>query len=150
MSLNTPTLRIKRLRPEARIPTYGSPGAIGLDLSYLCPRTGGTQLLTTGDWCAYPTGIAVAIPDGYYGRVAPRSGLALRHGIDVLAGVIDSDYRGEIYVILVNHGNEDFWVDDHMRIAQLIIERAARAEVFEQDELPPSIRGTDGFGSTGT
>lgn len=150
MSLNTPTLRIKRLRPEARIPTYGSPGAIGLDLSYLSPRAGGSQLLAIGDWCAYPTGIAVAVPDGYYGRIAPRSGLALRNGIDVLAGVIDSDYRGEIKVILVNHGNEDFWVDDQMRIAQLILESAAAPFVSVVDDLSTTMRGTGGFGSTGT
>lgn len=150
MSLKSPALRIKRLRPEARIPTAGSLGAIGLDLSYLSPRPGGSQCLYPGEWCAYPTGIAVAIPEGYYGRIAPRSGLALNGAIDVLAGVIDSDYRGEIKVILINHGKEHVWIDDHMRIAQLILECAAVPVVTEVDDLPATVRGTDGFGSTGT
>jgi len=150
MTSKSPTLRVKKLHPDAIVPTYGSPGAIGLDLSVRCERKLGAYCLDAGDWAAYPTGIAVAIPTGWYGRIAPRSGLALNKAIDVLAGVIDSDYRGEIKIILVNHGTEHIWIDDGMRIAQLILERADRCGIEVVDELDDTQRGTAGFGSTGT
>ena len=84
MTSKSPTLRVKKLHPDATVPTYGSPGAIGLDLSVRCERKLGSYCLDAGDWAAYPTGIAVAIPKGWYGRIAPRSGLALNKAIDVL------------------------------------------------------------------
>ena len=95
------------------------------------------------------TGISVAIPEGCYGRIAPRSGLAVKRFIDVGAGVIDADYRGEIGVVLFNHSDEDFVVKPGDRIAQLILEKIETPTVKEAEELPDTKRGTDGFGSTG-
>jgi deoxyuridine 5'-triphosphate nucleotidohydrolase len=96
------------------------------------------------------TGIAVAIEPNTYLRIAPRSGLAHKHSIDVLAGVVDEDYRGELKVILFNHGSEIFTVNRGDRIAQAINEVIVRPIVTESDDLPTSLRGSDGFGSTGT
>ena len=96
-----------------------------------------------------PTGISISIPRGYYGRVAPRSGLALRDGIDVLAGVIDAGYRGEVGVILINFGDKSFAFRKGDRIAQLIIEKCHEVEWQEVDELNGTARGDDGFGSSG-
>ncbi|MBP7867723.1 MAG: dUTP diphosphatase [Acidobacteria bacterium] len=106
--------------------------------------------LEPGERVAVPTGIRLAIPGGHVGLVWPRSGLALRHGLDTLAGVIDSDYRGEVQVVLVNHGERRVEVRKGDRIAQLLIQKVEPA-VFERvDELPDSARGAGGFGSTGT
>jgi dUTP pyrophosphatase len=97
-----------------------------------------------------PTGLSMEIPEGYYGRIAPRSGLAHRHGIDVMAGVIDSTYRGEIKVVLYNSDrNEPFQVSPGDKIAQIIIERHYNFEFVEVEELDPTPRGSGGFGSTG-
>jgi dUTP pyrophosphatase len=98
-----------------------------------------------------PTGIAVAVPDGYAGLVVPRSGIAARHGIGVVngPGLVDAGYRGEINVILVNHGSEPFTINRGDRIAQLVVLPVAVQEFVEVDELPPSPRGDGGFGSTG-
>jgi dUTP pyrophosphatase len=95
------------------------------------------------------TGLAVSIPAGFYGRVAPRSGLAVRHGLDVLAGVIDADYRGEILCALVNHGEESFEIEPGARVAQLIIEAIAQPEPAWAEDLEETTRGAGGFGSTG-
>jgi dUTP pyrophosphatase len=95
------------------------------------------------------TGLAVNIPLGFYGRVAPRSGLAVRHGLDVLAGVIDSDYRGEIICALINHGDEAIQIDAGMRVAQLIIESILTPEPVWSEALSETERGQGGFGSTG-
>lgn len=140
-------LPFKKLSPDAMIPTKGSDGAAGYDLYALED----TQIY--GNYGTVPTGISVAIPGGHYGRIAPRSGLAVKHGIDVLGGVIDADYRGEIKVILHRIGahpaipSMSFQKGD--RIAQLIIERCYDAEFVEFDELPPTDRDQGGFGSTG-
>jgi dUTP pyrophosphatase len=145
----TPLLPIKRFHNDAIIPTYGSDGAIGLDL-HACPE-GHMVFIPPGGRCVVPTGIGIAVPQGWYGRLAPRSGLAVKHGIDVLAGVIDADYRGEIKVVLVNFGDSAFDIRTGDRIAQLILERADRfspAWAFN-NELPATSRGTGGFGSTG-
>jgi dUTP pyrophosphatase len=96
-----------------------------------------------------PTGLQVAIPEGHVGLVWPRSGLAVRHGIDTLAGVIDSDYRGELRVVLVNHGDEPFRVAPGERIAQLLVQRVERAVFTRAERLDETARGTGGFGSTG-
>ena len=96
------------------------------------------------------TGIAMAIPEGNYGRIAPRSGLAAKHFIDVGAGVIDADYRGEVKVLLFNHGEDDFVIQPADRIAQLIIEKYTPSEIVEVDgKLDDTLRGDGGFGSTG-
>jgi dUTP pyrophosphatase len=137
-------LLFKRLHPEARLPSRGSTRAAGLDLCAVERLT-----LAPGARAAVRTGLAVAIPEGFYGRVAPRSGLAVRHGIDVLAGVVDSDYRGEILCALVNHGSEPFEIEPGARVAQLIIEVIATPESAWADDLEETERGAGGFGSTG-
>jgi len=101
------------------------------------------------DRTVVPTGIAVAVPGGTYGRVAPRSGLAAKSGIDVGAGVVDADYRGELKVVLFNHSDEPLYVKPGDRIAQLVLERIACASVHEVDDLDATDRSADGFGSTG-
>ena len=137
-------LNFKRLHPEARLPERGSAGAAGLDLCAVERLT-----IEPGGRAAVRTGLAVAIPRGFYGRVAPRSGLAVRHGLDVLAGVIDPDYRGEILCALVNLGREPFEVEPGARVAQLIIEAVASPEPAWAEELEETARGAGGFGSTG-
>ncbi|MFL6257450.1 MAG: dUTP diphosphatase [Pyrinomonadaceae bacterium] len=137
-------LHFKRLHPEAKLPTRGSERAAGLDL-YAVERV----TLEPGARAAVRTGLAMAVPVGFYGRVAPRSGLAVRHGIDVLAGVIDSDYRGEILCALVNHGREPFEIEPGTRIAQLVVEAIATPEPAWAEDLEETVRGAGGFGSTG-
>jgi dUTP diphosphatase len=144
MDMERLTLQVRKLNPRATLPTYGSAGAIGLDLYAL-----DSGFLVPGDRRAVLTGIAVAVPDGWYGRVAPRSGLAIRGGIDVLAGVIDDDYRGDVSVMLINHGDTPFSYEMGDRIGQLIIERADKFEPLEVPSLPVTKRGDSGFGSTG-
>jgi dUTP pyrophosphatase len=137
-------LSFKRLHAEAKLPTRGSAEAAGLDI-YAVERV----LLAPGERAAVRTGVSVAIPRGFYGRVAPRSGLAVRQGLDTLSGVIDSDYRGEILCVLINHGDEPFEIQTGARIAQLIIESIALLEPTWADELDDTERGAGGFGSTG-
>jgi dUTP diphosphatase len=126
------------------LPSHGSAGSAGADLA---ASEGVT--LGPGERAAVPTGIHVAIPEGHVGLVWPRSGLAVRHGIDTLAGVIDSDYRGEVKVVLVNHGPEPFRIAPGDRIAQLLVQRVERVLFERRDSLPDTERGEDGFGSTG-
>lgn len=146
LQLDRPTvLQVRKLDERAVIPTRGSAGAIGYDLSSLHKL-----MLPVSGILRVPTGIAVAIPPGHYGRIAPRSGLAVKHGVDVLAGVIDEDYRGEIVVVLVNHGRAALWIEEGMRVAQLILERASIFPVDEVEILDDTQRGAAGFGSTGT
>ncbi len=126
--------------------------------SHFHPGDGGTDLyarvdtvLEPGQRRMVPTGMAVAIPVGYAGLVVPRSGIAIRHGIGVVngPGLVDSGFRGEVQVILVNHGDEPFKIKRADRIAQLVVVPVAVQEFVEVDELPPSGRGVGGFGSTG-
>lgn len=137
-------LEFMRLHAEAKLPTRGSLYSAGLDLysieSLTIPARGRASV---------HTGLAVAIPHGFYGRVAPRSGLAVRHGLDVLAGVIDSDYRGEIICALINHGDEPLEIEAGTRVAQLIIESIATPEPIWSEDLNETERGKGGFGSTG-
>ena len=137
-------LKFLRLDPVAKLPTRGSAHAAGLDLYSIEDVT-----LEAGARAAVRTGLSVAIPEGFYGRVAPRSGLAVNYGLDVLAGVIDSDYRGEIICALVNHGRERFVVEAGQRIAQLIVESIITPEPAWADALEETARGAGGFGSTG-
>lgn len=139
-------IEVVRSDPAVALPAYARQGDAGLDLAAAATVTlepGGRELV--------PTGLRVAIPDGYVGLVLPRSGLALRSGVTVLnaPGLIDSGYRGEIGVLLVNHGAEPVTVQRGERIAQLVIQPVARAELVEVRELPGSRRGEGGFGSTG-
>ncbi|MEX0880255.1 MAG: dUTP diphosphatase [Thermoanaerobaculia bacterium] len=130
------------------LPSYATPGAAGCDL-----RAAVSQSLTIlpGGRALVPTGLAVAIPEGYEGQVRMRSGLALRHGLSLLngPGTIDSDYRGEIGVILANLGAEPVTIARGERIAQLILAPVARAKLETVEELPPTSRDAGGFGSTG-
>lgn len=137
--------------PEARAmltPRRATAGAAGYDLVAANPVP---LVLAPGERRLVPTGISLAIPAGFEGSVRPRSGLALRHGITCLnaPGTIDSDYRGEVGVILVNFGHESFHIDRGMRIAQLVIQPVALPQMTAVDHLPASERGEDGFGSTG-
>lgn len=138
---------IKILNPLASLPSlaYGD-GDAGMDLASAADLT-----LKPGERALVPTGIAIAIPRGYGGFVQPRSGLAARHGITLTnsPGLIDSNYRGEIKVIIHNTGGEDFVIGVGDRIAQLVIMPVVRAELKQVDELPDTERGENGFGSSG-
>lgn len=136
-------LPVQRINPEAVIPTRATPGSAGMDLYAI-----DDVVIQPGDIKLLKLGIKVAIPEGYYGRIAPRSGLAVKYGIDVLAGVVDADYRHEVGVVLINHGKEAYTVKKHDRIAQLIIERIAVVNTEEVESLDDTQR-SGGFGSTG-
>ena len=136
------TLEIRVDGPGA-LPEYATEGAAGADL-----RAAEAVILPAGGRAAVATGLFVEIPAGYVGLVWPRSGLAVRHGIDTLAGVIDSDYRGEVKVVLVNHGPEPLAIAPGDRVAQLLVQPVARVR-FTRAALAPSGRGAAGFGSTG-
>nr|AWN09326.1 dUTPase [Orf virus]AWN09327.1 dUTPase [Orf virus] len=139
------TLQVVRLSQNATIPTRGSPGAAGLDLcsAYDCVIPSHSSRVVFTD-------LLIKLPPGCYGRIAPRSGLAVKHFIDVGAGVIDEDYRGNVGVVLFNFGNSDFEVKKGDRIAQLICERISRPAVQEVNSLDDTDRGDSGFGSTGS
>lgn len=140
-------LEIKKVRDSAVVPARAYAGDAGMDLA-ACERVE----LAPGARALVPTGLAVAIPDGYAGYVQPRSGLAAKHGISIVntPGLVDSGYRGELLVNLVNHDDEHpFVVEPGMRIAQLVILQVPPVELVEVDELPASERGADGFGSSG-
>jgi len=126
------------------LPEYSSAGAAGADL-----RASEAAEIAPGGRAAVPTALRVQIPRGHVGLVWPRSGLALRHGIDTLAGVVDSDYRGEVRVVLVNHGEEPFRVAPGDRIAQLLVQRVERAAFAASSSIEDTGRGEGGFGSTG-
>ncbi|MDQ1558966.1 MAG: dUTP pyrophosphatase [Pyrinomonadaceae bacterium] len=141
----TNELKFLKLHPAATLPTRGSEHAAGLDLYALEDVT----LEAGGGRAMVRTGLSVAIPRGFYGRVAPRSGLAVKHGLDVLAGVIDSDYRGELLCALVNHGRESLTLEAGQRVAQLIVEAIITPAPAWADALDETARGAGGFGSTG-
>jgi dUTP pyrophosphatase len=140
---------VQRLAPDLPLPVYATAGSSGLDL---IAAVESEVVLPPGGFAAIPTGIALALPEGYEAQVRPRSGLAVRHGVTVLnaPGTVDSDYRGEITVILVNHGRSAFSILRGMKIAQLVIGPVVRAEWHETERLDSTRRGTGGFGSTGT
>jgi dUTP pyrophosphatase len=131
------------------LPAYATEHAAGLDLYAAIEED---LRLNPGRRALVPTGLSIALPDGFEAQVRPRSGLAAKHGITVLnsPGTIDADYRGEICVILVNFGEEAFTVTRRMRIAQMVIAPVSRVRLSETISLPESRRGTGGFGSTGT
>ncbi|KAI2780758.1 dUTPase-like protein [Daldinia loculata] len=141
----SPPLLIKKLSPAAKLPTRGSPFSAGYDLYAARPTT-----IPSRGKALVDTDIAIAVPAGTYGRIAPRSGLAAKHFIDTGAGVIDADYRGQVKVLLFNHSDADFAVAEGDRVAQLVVERIYTPEVLEVQELEESVRGAGGFGSTGT
>jgi dUTP pyrophosphatase len=141
-----PVLRVRKLRSGAILPSYAHPGDAGLDL---CAAEAVT--LRPGERKAVPTGLAVELPPGTEGQVRPRSGLALKHGVTVLnaPGTVDAGYRGEVAVILVNHGAAAFEVAAGMRVAQLLVKPVLTVRVEEAAALPDTARGAGGFGSTG-
>lgn len=139
-----PFLRVKKLSEKAVLPSRGSPLSAGYDLS----SAEETKVPARGK-ALVPTDLSIAVPEGTYARIAPRSGLTWKHSIDVGAGVIDADYRGPVGVILFNHSDTEFEIKAGDRIAQLIIEKIVTPQVTEVDDLDSTTRGAGGFGSTG-
>ncbi len=138
------TLRVKRLSDAAILPTRGSTQAAGYDLA-----SAKAVVVPARGKAIVPTDLSITVPEGTYGRVAPRSGLAWKSHIDVAAGVIDRDYTGPVGVVLFNHAETDLKIAPGDRIAQLILEKIAIADVVEVDSLADTARGAGGFGSTG-
>ena len=139
---------IKKLDSSVQLPTYKTDGTSGMDLMAHIEKP---INLKPGKSCLVPTGLSVAFSEEYEIQVRPRSGLAAKNNISVLntPGTIDSDYRGEIKIILFNHGSEDFIINNNDRVAQMILTPVIKMELEEKSELPKSIRGEGGFGSTG-
>ena len=149
-----PTLRVRRLDPRATLPVYQSAGASGMDLAACLPREpveADELVLEPRAIARVPTGIAIAVPAGFEGQVRPRSGLAVRDGVTVpnAPGTIDADYRGELFVALINLGPAPRVIAHGERIAQLVIAPVSRASVEEAETLDATERGAGGFGSTG-
>ncbi|MFT4297966.1 MAG: dUTP diphosphatase [Candidatus Woesearchaeota archaeon] len=140
-------VKITKIKENAIIPKYAKPGDAGVDL---CSTE--NYNLKPGERCLVSTGIKIALPDGYEAQVRPRSGLALKNGISIVntPGTIDSCYRGELGVIVINHGQEEFKIEQGMRIAQMIINKVEQAEFQEVEELDKTERGEGGFGHSGT
>ena len=139
---------IKKLDPTVELPAYKTDGASGMDLMALVKEP---INLKPNSSCLVPTGLAVAFSSDFEIQIRPRSGLAAKNSISVLntPGTIDSDYRGEIKVILFNHGKNDFLINNKDRIAQMILTPVIKMDLEETDDLPETIRGEGGFGSTG-
>jgi dUTP pyrophosphatase len=147
-------MQLDHFDPALPLPSYETTGAAGMDLrASLHPGERSTGIKLAGlNRVLVPTGLAMAIPHGFEGQVRPRSGLAARHGITVLntPGTVDSDYRGEVMVLLINLGAETFTIRHGERIAQMVIAPVVQATPMRADVLPPTARGEGGFGSTGT
>ena len=142
-------VRFRKTNPDVTLPQYETKGASGCDVRAFLPE--GPLVIPSGEWRLVPTGLCPEIPLGYEIQVRPRSGLAYRNGITCLntPGTVDSDYRGEIKVNLINHSKTDFVVENGMRIAQFVIAKVENASFEVSDELSSSERGEGGFGSTG-
>jgi dUTP pyrophosphatase len=143
-----PRVQFKKLRPDAVVPKYMTPGAAGLDLSAALDEA---IIVHPGQRVTISTGLAIAVPSGFEGSLRPRSGLARDHGITLVnsPGTLDSDFRGTVAIILINHGREPFTIKPGERIAQMVIAPVAHADVVEVEELSETARGAGGFGSTG-
>jgi dUTP diphosphatase len=143
-----PRVLIQKLRADAVVPRYMTAHAAGLDLGAALDQP---VEIAAGKRAAIPTGLAIKLPDGYEAQVRPRSGLAREHGITLVnsPGTIDSDYTGEIVVLVINHGDRAVRIEPGQRIAQLVIAPVVQAELVEVGELPATVRGAGGFGSTG-
>ena len=139
---------IKKLNSSVQLPSYKTNGASGMDLMASIEKP---IKLEPGKSCLVPTGLSIAFPEKYEIQIRPRSGLAAKNNISVLntPGTIDSDYRGEIKIILFNHSNENFIINNNDRVAQMVLIPIMKMELEETNELPKSIRGEGGFGSTG-
>lgn len=147
--MKNPVIEIKKIKPNASLPCYMTSLSAGMDI---CAEPEEPILLSPGDRCLVPTGIAMAIPQGYEVQVRPRSGLAINHGVTLVntPGTIDADYRGEIKIIMINHGKDVFTIKAGDRIAQLIVAPVVQAQLFEVANLDDTKRGSGGFGHTGT
>ena len=139
---------VKKLNPKAELPKYKTEGSSGMDLMALIENP---IIIKPQTSALIPTGLSVAIPQDTEIQIRPRSGLAAKSNMSVLntPGTIDSDYRGEIKIILFNHGKEEFIVNNNDRVAQMILVPVLKAEFEEVEELPKTVRGSGGFGSTG-
>jgi len=139
---------IKKLNPSVQLPSYKTSGASGMDLMAFIEEP---IELKPGKSCLVPTGLSVAFSKEYEIQIRPRSGLAAKKNISVLntPGTIDSDYRGELKIILFNHGSENFMINNNDRVAQMVLTPIIKMELEEKNELPETIRGEGGFGSTG-
>ena len=139
---------IKKLDPKVAFPSYKTKGASGMDLMAFVK---GKIVIKPQTSALIPTGLSVAFSEDYEIQIRPRSGLAAKNNISVLntPGTIDSDYRGELKIIIFNHGNHDFVINNHDRIAQMVLTPIAKMELEEANELPKTLRGEGGFGSTG-
>ena len=139
---------VKKLNPKAELPKYKTEGSSGMDLMALIEKS---ITIKSQNSALIPTGLSIAVPEDMEVQIRPRSGLAAKSNISVLntPGTIDSDYRGEIKIILFNHGKEEFTVNNNDRIAQMVLMPVLKAEFKEVEELPKTVRGSGGFGSTG-
>ena len=139
---------VKKLEPSVKLPSYKTNGASGMDLMAYIDKS---IELKPGESCLVPTGLSVAFPKEYEIQIRPRSGLAAKNNISVLntPGTIDSDYRGEIKIILFNHGNKKFIVKNNDRVAQMVLAPILKVDFEEVEILPETLRGSGGFGSTG-
>jgi dUTP pyrophosphatase len=149
--IDTPQVAVVKLAHafDLPLPAYATAHSAGMDLM---AAIAADMVLEKGQHAMVPTGLAIALPEGFEAQVRPRSGLAAKNGVTVLnsPGTIDADYRGEIAVILINHGREAFTITRGMRIAQMVIARHAQARWQQVDSLDQTVRGSGGFGSTGT
>ena len=137
-------IKVKRINSDAVIPSYAKDGDAGFDL-----HSTEEKILASGEKAVIKTGIKMEIPNGYFGSIRDRSGLAAKYSLHCLAGGVDSGYRGEIGVVMINLGKEEFKINKGDRIAQMLIQRFERVEIEEVEELNESSRGENGFGSTG-
>ena len=139
---------IKKLNPSVQLPSYKTSGASGMDLMAFIEKP---IVIKPGNSCLVPTGLSVAFSEEFEIQIRPRSGLAAKNKISVLntPGTIDSDYRGELKIILFNHSSENFIINKNDRVAQMVLTPVVKMEIEEKDKLPETIRGKGGFGSTG-
>ena len=139
---------VKKLNPSVKLPSYKTIGSSGMDLMAFIDEP---IKLKPGKSCLVPTGLSVAFSKEYEIQIRPRSGLAAKKNISVLntPGTIDSDYRGELKIILFNHGSENFMINNNDRVAQMVLTPIVKMQLEEKNELPETIRGEGGFGSTG-
>ena len=149
LSVSQPLVLLQHLSTLAPLPAYATAGAAGLDLPAAIEQP---VVLAPGRFALIPCGFAIALPEGFEGQVRPRSGLASKHGVTVLnaPGTVDCDYRGEVKVVLINHGEQPFTVTQGMRIAQLVIAPVTRVMLEPTTSLPDTRRAAGGFGHTGT
>ena len=139
---------VKKLNPNVRLPAYKTTGASGMDLMAFIDQP---IKIAPKSSCLVPTGLSLAFSEDYEIQIRPRSGLAVKNNITVLntPGTIDSDYRGEIKIILFNHSNKEFTIKNRDRVAQMVLTPVIKMELEETDDLPDTLRGEGGFGSTG-